>query len=53
MMLENEPVSVLYSSFQSARSLIAADLVAIIGGLPMTAFLYFVFRAFRKGNDGD
>jgi hypothetical protein len=32
---------------------VAAGHVAIVGGLPMTAFLYFVFRAFRKGNDGD
>lgn len=29
----------------------AAGLVDIIGGLPLTALLYFVLRAFGKGND--
>ncbi len=31
---------------------VAAGLVAIVGGLPLTALLYFVLRAFGKGNDG-
>jgi hypothetical protein len=31
---------------------VVAGLVAIVGGLPLTALLYFVFRAFGKGNDG-
>jgi len=30
---------------------VAAGLVAIVGGLPLTALLYFVFRL-GKGNDG-
>jgi hypothetical protein len=31
---------------------VTAGLVAIVGGLPLTAFLYFAFRTFGKGNDG-
>jgi hypothetical protein len=30
---------------------VAAGFVAIVGGLPLTALLYFVFRAFGKGSD--
>lgn len=29
----------------------AAGFVSIVGGLPLTAFLFFVFRAFGKRND--
>jgi hypothetical protein len=31
---------------------VAAGLLAIVGGLPLTALLLFVFTALGKGNDG-
>jgi hypothetical protein len=31
---------------------VAAGLVAIVGGVPLTVVLYFVFKAFGKGNTG-
>jgi hypothetical protein len=30
---------------------VVAGFVSIVGGLPLTVLLFFVFRAFSKGND--